>query len=186
MFHEGEKPNLIITVIRHAKVDFIFPRSYGPQGQIEASRAYNECPIDISGIETIETDAKIFVSTLPRSEATALIMFKDRPLIRSGLFDEVPLAPFTRRNIRLPSILWDVIGRFLWNFRNGGQPETRSDTDMRADRAIDLMESTGEDCYLVSHAFFMRTLFRRLRKRGYRSASRFGLIHNLSRFVYEK
>lgn len=175
-----------ITVIRHARVDFNFPGTSKPEGQIEASRAYNESPIDHSGIKRIKNEGVIFVSTLPRSAQTAKAMFGEKEFIRSELFDEVPLSPFTRMNIRLPSVVWDVCGRFAWNFRCGRQPEHKMETKKRADRAIDLIEKVGKDCYVVSHAFFMRTLFRQLRRRGYESHSGFVRIDNLQQFVFRK
>ncbi|MDD3959636.1 MAG: histidine phosphatase family protein [Clostridiaceae bacterium] len=175
-----------ITIIRHARVDFVFPGSFGPQGQIEASRGYNESPIDPSGIKRVETDDAIFISALRRSRETAHAMFGERAMIRSELFNEVPLGPFTRVNVRLPALVWDVFGRIAWFFRNGSQPERRMQTRERADRAIDLIEEVGRDCYVITHAFFMRTLFRQLRKRGYTTASRMGMIKNLEGFIFEK
>ena len=175
-----------ITVIRHARVNFVFPGSFGPEGQIEASRGYNESPIDPSGIKRIETEDAIFISELRRSLETARVMFGDRPMIRSGLFNEVPLAPFTRINIRLPALVWDVLGRIAWNFRKGSQPERKAQTRERADRAIDQIEEVGRDCYVITHAFFIRTLFRQLKKRGYTTDSRMGMIENLERFVFIK
>ncbi|MBN1891325.1 MAG: phosphoglycerate mutase family protein [Clostridiales bacterium] len=175
-----------ITVIRHARVDFDFPRTSKPDEQIEASRAYNDSPIDYSGMKRIENDDVVFVSTLSRSAQTAKALFGEKEFIRSELFSEVPLAPFTRMNIRLPSVVWDICGRFAWNFRSGRQPEHKLETRKRADRAIDLIEEVGKDCYVVSHAFFMRTLFRQLRKRGYRTHSDFGWIDNLQQFVFRK
>ncbi len=175
-----------ITVIRHARVDFVFPKSFGPEGQIEASRGYNESPIDPSGIQRIETGDAIYISELRRSRETALAMFGDRPMIRSELLNEVPLLPFTRANIRLPSLVWDIFGRIAWNFRKGSQPEKKAQTRARADRAIDRIEEEGRDCYVITHAFFIRTLFRQLKKRGYKTDSRMGMIQNLERFVFTK
>jgi broad specificity phosphatase PhoE len=173
-----------ITLIRHARVDFVFPKSFGPAGQIEASRGYNESPIDPSGITRIETDDAIFISELRRSRETAQVMFGDRPMIRSELFNEVPLVPFTSANIRLPALVWDVFGRIAWIFRKGSQPERKAQTRARADRAIDRIEEVGRDCYVITHAFFLRTLFRQLKKRGYTTDSRLGMIQNLERFVF--
>ena len=173
-----------ITIIRHARVDFVFPGSFGPQGQIEASRGYNESPIDPSGIKPVETDDAVFISELRRSRETAQVMFGDRPMICSELFNEVPLVPFTSVNIRLPALVWDVFGRIAWNFKNGNQPEQKAQTRARADRAIDRIEEVGRDCYVITHAFFIRTLFRQLRKRGYTTASRMGMIQNLEHFEF--
>ncbi len=175
-----------ITIIRHARVDFVFPKSFRPEGQIAASRDYNESPIDPSGIERISTNDAIFISELRRSRETAQVMFGDRPFIQSDLFNEVPLVPFTRLNIRLPAIGWDVLGRIAWIFKKGSQPEMKAQTKERADRAIDLIEEVGKDCFVISHAFFIRTLFKQLQRRGYTTGSKRGFIKNLDRFVFVK
>ena len=175
-----------ITVVRHARVDFVFPKYYRPEGQIAASRGYNESPIDPSSIERVSTDDAVFISELRRSRETAQGMFGDRPFIQSELFNEVPLAPFTRMNIHLPSLVWDVFGRLAWNFRKGSQPERKAQTRERADLAIDMIEEVGQDCYVITHAFFIRSLFRQLKKRGYTTGSKMGFIKNLERFVFVK
>lgn len=179
-----------ITVIRHAKVDYCFPRSLTPEGRIAAADLYDTSPVIKVGAYPIHTSAPVFVSKLRRSRDTARMLFGDRELIESELFNEVPLLPFTRRHVRLPDLVWDIAGRLSWLFSGASQPERKPETRKRADSAIDLMEtamqSGAEECYLVSHAFFMHTLFRQLRKRGYDSAPHFLKIDNLQRFVFTK
>lgn len=175
-----------ITVIRHARVDFVFPKSFKPEGQIAASRGYNESPINPSGIERISTDDAVFISELRRSRETAQVMFGDRPFIQSDLFNEVPLVPFTRLNLRLPALVWDVFGRIAWIFKEGSQPERKAQTRERADKAIDLIEEVGKDCFVITHAFFIRTLFRQLQRRGYTTGSKMRFIRNLESYVFVK
>lgn len=179
-----------ITIIRHAKVDYCFPSGFKPEGQIEAAKIYDNSPVIKAGVYSIKTSAPVFVSKLRRSRDTAILIFGDRDFIESDLFNEVPLFPFTRMKIWLPDFVWDIGGRFSWNFRGGYQPELKPETRKRADKAIDLLETaslTGvNECYLVTHAFYMHTLFRQLRKRGYVSGSSFYKIDNLQQFVFTK
>jgi broad specificity phosphatase PhoE len=173
-----------ITIIRHARVDYPFPKGCRPSGQIEAFKQYNISPIVNEGIYTIHTDSPIFISTLRRSFDTAEKVFGKKEFIRTGLLDEVPIMPFINANVWLPSTVWDICGRLAWTFRNGKQPERKAQTRARADQAIDMMEKSGQDCFAVSHAFFMHTLFRQLRKRGYRSKLSSWNIKNLQQFHF--
>lgn len=179
-----------ITVIRHAKVDYRFPRWLRPEGRDEAADLYDTSPIVKEGAYSIRTSAPVFISKLRRSRDTAHMLFGDREFIESELFNEVPMLPFTRMRISLPTMLWDIAGRMSWFFSGASQPEWKPETRKRADLAIDLletvMESGAEECYLVSHAFFIHTLFRQLRKRGYASDVHSLKIDNLQRFVFTK
>ena len=175
-----------ITVIRHAKVNYIFPKKCGPEGALHAFSQYDRAPIIEKDIDPIQTQDNIFVSTLERSKRTAELIFGKRSFVRSSLFNEVKITPFTRRNVRLHSYTWDVVGRLCWLFRKGGQLEYRKETRKRADQAIDLIESYGDDAYVISHAFFMHTLFRQLKKRGYKGPPRGFHIKNLQSYEYIK
>lgn len=178
-----------ITIIRHAKVDYHFPYAVNPEGQIIAAMQYDAAPIKKVGAYQINTDLPVYISKLRRSRDTALLIFGDREYIESGLFDEVPLVPFTRLKLQLPVFIWDIFGRLCWIFP-GNQPESKPETQKRADKAIDLLETTElagrKECYLISHAFFMHTLFRQLRKRGYSSDFVRLRIENLQQFVFTK
>ncbi len=179
-----------INVIRHAKVDYRFPSRLSPEEQIEAAQLYDTSPIIKEKAFSIVTSAPVFISKLRRSRDTALLLFGDRDFIESELFNEVPLMPFARMNIRFPDWLWDIGGRLSWFFSGATQPERKPETRKRADKAIELMESVmeggAEECYLITHAFFMHTLFRQLRKRGYGSDSHSLKIDNLQRFIFTK
>lgn len=68
---------------------------------------------------------------------------------------------------RLPLWIWNVLGRLQWYIGSARQLEKRKDTLQRANKAIDLCESEKDDCVLVTHGFFMKTLIAVLKKRGY-------------------
>jgi len=177
---------LKITIIRHEKVDFRWRRLYRLDGIVRAFRDYDECAVIGRDVFRIDTDAPVYISDMRRTLDSAVKIFGNREFIRSPLFNEVPIQPFTSANFPIPTVIWAFLGRLLWFFKNTRQIEPRTQTRERAERAIDLLESDGRDCYVVSHAFFMHTLFRALRFRGYEG--KFGLIRirNLQRFDFEK
>ena len=179
-----------ITIIRHARVDYHFPYGFKPEGQIAAAHHYDWAPVIKAGAYSIKTASPVYISKLRRSRDTATLIFGEREFTESELFNEVPLLPFTRMKIWLPGFVWDIGGRLSWNFSGGEQPELKRETRKRADKAIDLLETAEiagtKECYLVSHAFFMHTLFRQLRKRGYSGNSSRLRIDNLQQFVFTK
>jgi len=175
-----------ITVIRHEKVDYHWKILYRPQGVVCAFRAYDESPVIPRTADTISTNAPIYISELRRTYETAVKIFGKKQFIRSPLFNEVPIRPFTDMDIFIPTVVWDGIGRLQWKFKNSRQPEKRPETWSRANRAVDFLEAANEDCYVISHAFYMRSLIHVLKQRGYHG--KFGMlwIHNLQRFVFSK
>ena len=76
-------------------------------------------------------------------------------------------------NIPLPTIIWTMMARIQWFYDSDRQFETKKQTKARAEALIDLLESKQntdykKSCSLVSHGFFMLTLHRRLKRRGYK------------------
>lgn len=63
--------------------------------------------------------------------------------------------------------MWNVLGRVQWYIGSERQLEKRKDTMQRANKAIDLCESENGDCILVTHGFFMHTMIKVLKNRGY-------------------
>ena len=76
-------------------------------------------------------------------------------------------------NFPLPTIIWTMMARIQWFYDSPRQYETRKQTKARAEELIDWLESRQntdyeKSCSLVSHGFFMLTLHRRLKRRGYK------------------
>ncbi len=63
--------------------------------------------------------------------------------------------------------MWNGVGRVQWYIGSERQLEKRDNTMQRANKVIDLCESENEDCILITHGFFMKTLIKVLKNRGY-------------------
>ena len=76
------------------------------------------------------------------------------------------------------------MGRFQWFLQNDRQAESKTETIMRTKRMITLLEERQEDCYLITHGFYMRVFIKELKKKGYtiKNNSFFG-ISNLDMIV---
>ena len=110
--------------------------------------------------------------------------------MKTTLLNEVPLRSFKDTEQSYLLRVWNFIGRFQWFMGKSRQPESRENTRLRARKMIRLLEKRQEDCYLVTHGFYMRVLIRELRRCGYRlrrekTFRRFG-ISNLDRIVAVK
>ena len=80
---------------------------------------------------------------------------------------EVPLKSFIDTEKRFPLWIWNILGRVQWYIGSSRQIEKRNSTIQRANKVIDLCESQNEDCILVTHGFFMKTLIKVLKNRRY-------------------
>ncbi|MDE6699954.1 MAG: histidine phosphatase family protein [Acetatifactor sp.] len=175
-----------IIMIRHEKVDMFWKQQYNSSAYDLACMQYDQCPIVISGREYIEPDdtATVYISELSRTYETACRIFQKTDFLKTPLLNEVPLKSFRDTDKPYPLWLWNIAGRLQWILQSNRQAESRHQTILRAKELIALLESRQEDCYLITHGFYLRTLIRELKKQGYRirKSSPLG-ISNLDRIT---
>ena len=135
-----------------------------------ACKKYDECPIVLPSKEypKIDNTKMVYISKLSRTYETACRLFKKRNFFKTALLNEVPLKSFKDTNRMYPLWLWNFMGRFQWFLYNDRQAESKTETIMRAKRMIKLLEDHQEDCYLITHGFYMRIFIRELKKQGYK------------------
>lgn len=157
-----------ITIIRHGKVNMKWPKKCSSDDFDMACAEYDRS--DLESINIIPLDVytdRIYVSKLLRSVNTAKSLFPDKEYYVMSEISEVPLRSFMDTNKKIPLWIWNVLGRAQWYIGSNRQLENRNDTIQRANKAIDLCESENGDCILVTHGFFMKTLIKVLKNRGY-------------------
>lgn len=177
-----------ITIIRHGKVNMKWPKECSSAEFDRACEKY-----DISDIEdvkplSIEVQAdRVYVSGLSRSLNTARALFPNKEYREMPEIGEVPLKSFKDATKKFPLWIWNIFCRVQWFAGSPRQLETREDTILRANKVIDICEQENEDCVLVTHGFFMKTLLKVLQKRGYRLFGDKGIkVENLQMIWAEK
>lgn len=158
-----------IIIIRHEKVDMTWEKKYNSVTYDLACNKYDESPIVLSDKEySKKDDAKtVYISELSRTYETACRLFSKEVFIKTALLNEVPLKSFKDTNKMYPLWIWNFVGRVQWLLESNRQAESKKKTIIRAKEMIKLLEENQEDCYLVTHGFFMRVLIKELKKRGY-------------------
>lgn len=157
-----------VYIVRHGRVDFRW-RSWCNSEEFDSDgQEYDRSPLtndkySIPGL----ADGKIYISTLPRTKDTALMLFGQKEFIVSELIHEVPLRSGFDTKLKLPRWFWYVLGRLQWYMNNSRQPETRKYSRERAGRFIELICNDDIDCTVVTHGFFMHTLLSELKKAGF-------------------
>ena len=177
-----------ITIIRHGKVDMMWPRKCTSYDFDNACLKY-----DIANIEKIEsfhmeiTSDRIYISPLSRSLETAKNLFGNREFIELSEISEVPLKSFRDTNRPHYLWIWNIIGRIQWFFNCSRQLEGIVSTKKRANKAIDIFETEEKDCILVTHGLFIKILLKELKERGYSIKGRKHFIfQNLEMIIAEK
>jgi broad specificity phosphatase PhoE len=158
-----------IGLIRHFKVDcdkILFMTS----DEFEALvRKYDEDDIIENDIDlgNIKWN-KCFSSDLYRAVKTAESIFKEE-IRKTHLLREVPISPIFKSNAKLPYIFWAISGRCAWFFGNKSQKESRKDTEKRIDEFLSNIDlDSNENILIVCHGFFMNTLQKKLKNRGFK------------------
>jgi broad specificity phosphatase PhoE len=161
---------MTIGLLRHFRVDFKQRQKiYSALEFSKEMEDYESSPIIKKEID-IDSDCwdVCYSSTIPRAMETAKSIYK-KEIIFSEKIIEVPVAPFTNRNIKLPSFIWHLGGRIAWYKNHHSQLEKRIET---LERINQFMEELTMDSYervlIVSHGFFMRVFVEQLFKLGYK------------------
>ncbi len=161
---------MIIGLIRHFKVDFKPTKSiYSADGFAMAMDLYENSPVIRGSIKFNKSDWDVcYCSTINRAIVTANNIYNGK-VIYSDLIVEVPVTPFTKRKIKLPSFIWHLGGRIAWHKNHHSQPEKRSETLIRIKNFLDEISANNyKSVLVVTHGFFMRVLVEQLIKNGYR------------------
>lgn len=109
-----------------------------------------------------------YCSTIKRAIVTANHIYNGE-IKYSDLIIEVPVAPFTNKNIKLPSFIWHLGGRIAWHKNHPSQPEGRRDTIKRIKLFMNAIEENQHKKILVvTHGFFMRIFSDYLLKNGFK------------------
>lgn len=112
-------------------------------------------------------------STRLRSIESAQRLAGERPFQRHDALIEAPLPPPNLpRWIKLSPSAWGFLARLWWWFFNHHEgQETRSEAEVRADRAAALLiglAAGGENVVVLAHGFFNYMIGRSLRKLGWK------------------
>lgn len=191
---EGKR-KIQIYLIRHAKPN-LHKRFLSSSGEAQDYiENYNK--VAIHEIDTKRVAIKlnkphqIYCSSLPRSQETALTLFKDSYLIVSdSVFREFELK-IVRANsiVRLPLDLWKGVSRISWllGYNHEGI-ESRKEAMKRVVLSADNLEKLAdqeETAILVGHGMINAAITKELKRRGWRVIRSKGHL-NLGATVLQK
>lgn len=155
-----------IVLIRHGRVLVEWKKSYTPAGYDAENELYDRSPI--APLEPIDIPIeKVYVSTLPRTEATAAFLVGEKRLEKTSLINEVPIrSPFDSAR-SWPVHFLNFLATLQWHGGSRRQRETRARTDLRIDAFLDKIEAEGEDCIVVGHGIYFYEMMKIMKRRGY-------------------
>ncbi len=160
---------MIVTVIRHGKVNHTWKKWCTSSGFDEQCRLYDSAPIEKMARDKERHVSKVYISTLDRSLQTAKMLLGDMEFCTTGQINEVPLRSAFDTGLKFPLWFWNIAGRVQWLCNSGRQLETRRQTRKRADSFVQDLLKADEDCTLVTHGFFMHTLISVMEQYGFKA-----------------
>jgi broad specificity phosphatase PhoE len=156
-----------VVLIRHFRVGFRWKFFYNSSEYEVDCGGYNSAEVIRSDL-SMNSDDRLISSTMPRALETSRHIFNRDPDHADEVLCEVPIKPFTRTSIRLPKIVWDIIGRLQWRFNLSPQPETFSESKKRVRRFVDSLLAENRNVVIVCHGWIIKLIISRLRARGFR------------------
>jgi broad specificity phosphatase PhoE len=158
---------MIVTLMRHHKVNYAWKKTYTAAEYRKAEQQYDKAEI-LDQLEPLtEVYQKIIISSLPRTLATLRILKGDVKYISTPLLNEVPMEPFSHKPRRYSRHLLNAMARIQWMLNNSRQIETRKETFERARAFIANYLTTDENCLIIGHRFFLRILSIEMRRHGF-------------------
>ncbi|MCB9208001.1 MAG: histidine phosphatase family protein [Ignavibacteriales bacterium] len=157
-----------LGLIRHFKViqnekTFLSSREFA-----NAMNKYDSSPVKKNGLQINTNDWEIcYCSSLPRAVTTAETIY-DGEIIKTDLIKEVPISPFTKLNIKLPSMIWHIAARIAWYKSHKSQTEDIFGTKKRINEFYEMFKNSGyEKILIVSHGYFLRMFYEEMKKKGF-------------------
>lgn len=159
---------MYIGLVRHFKVNCKNNRYMTSDDFIESIMQYDNSDIIINDVDLglIEWHT-CFSSDLSRAIKTAETIFKGKVII-SPLLREVPVYPIFSTNLKLPYKFWMISSRFAWLLHHKSQKENKKATKKRSKEFLNNLDyASGNNILISSHGFFMYTLHKQLKDRGF-------------------
>ena len=156
-----------IGIIRHFKVDCIPETKMNAEGFRAYNKAYDVADVIKNEVIIDQNAFQIcYCSDMKRAIETAKIVYKGK-IIEDKRLREVPMDPIKEKSTMKNSSWWSIRARMAWLIGHSSQKEGRKQTRARAQTFIDQLDS-NQDILIVSHAFFMITFIKMLKKNGFR------------------
>ena len=157
-----------LGLVRHFKVITNEKTFLSSEEFAEAMLNYDIAPVIENELKIHSNEWEIcYCSTLPRAITTAEKIY-DKEIIKTNLLVEVPISPFTQKNIKLPITLWHIGARIAWYKNYKSQIENKDATKERINKFYNLIKDSGhENILIVSHGYFLRMFYEEMKKKGY-------------------
>lgn len=159
---------MVIGLIRHFKViqqekTFLSSKEFA-----NAMARYDLSPVKRNELKINSADWETcYCSTLPRAITTAETVYEGK-IIKTDLLKEVPISPFTKMNIKLPSLIWHIGARIAWYRSYKSQIEDINGTKERISEFYELIRDSGyEKILIVSHGYFLHMFYKEMKKKGF-------------------
>ncbi len=155
-----------VVLIRHGRVLVEWKKRYDSRGYDAENAHYDSAPIEAL-LPIVLPIKKVYISSLPRSAATAAFLPGGKSIEATRLLDEVPIRSFIDTKLVLPTWLWNAMATLQWHRDHPRQGESKTGTDRKIDAFLDRIEGEGEDCVVVGHGLYFFRMMQRMKLRGY-------------------
>jgi len=174
---------MIVTLLRHYKVNYSWKGSYTPDGYSAAMREYDNADVFDQTIKLNMNYQMVFISNLPRTLSTLKYLKMDGQYIETPLLNEVPMEPFTDKPKEYILAKLNIRARLQWMFNRRRQPETRKRTTERAKEFITKHLTGDMNSLVIGHGFFLRVLSKEMLKHGFKG-KRIVYMRNGEQYTY--
>jgi broad specificity phosphatase PhoE len=160
-----------IILIRHFKVGFKWKFLYNSNEYELDCAGYNSAAVIRVPLEVNIDDHRLITSTMNRALETSRYIFNRDPDLSDEGLCEVPIKPFMNSKLKLPKLVWDIVGRLHWRLNLKSQPESYRESKERVSRFIDSLIEQKQNAIVVGHGWIIKLMIRKLKASGFKGPS---------------
>jgi broad specificity phosphatase PhoE len=176
-----------IGLVRHFKVLQKFPEKafISTEELNQWLTEYDKADVEIASVDLFGIDwQKCYSSDLPRAVKTAESIYFGN-IIKAKELREVRIGAFFERNVKLPPILWMLLGKLAIRTSHKSILETPTEINNRVNRILDqIINENIENVLIVCHGLIMMFIRKELIKRGF-TGPKFGTADNGKLYIFE-
>jgi broad specificity phosphatase PhoE len=177
-----------IGLVRHFKVKQQFPEKVfiSTKEINQWLDDYDKADIEIAEVDLCGIDWKIcYSSDLPRAVKTAESIYNGY-INKVKELREVRIGAFFERNVKLPAILWMLLGKLAIRISHKSILETPSQINNRINLILDkIMNENNDNVLIVCHGLIMMFIRQELIKRGFKGP-KYGTADNGRLYIFMK
>ncbi len=162
-----------IVLVKSAEPDYTWEKYYTPDEFEKAQAEWDGLPVSTVQITPLKAEGyRVWTAASPHAQQTARAWLRSgngdgMPYETTEYLEEIPAVSFTDSHEKIRLQKYFRQAKRQWKQEDRRQPESRTESERKADEWLDRLEKDGQDVILISYERRIGVLLKALQKRKY-------------------